>query len=320
MNIRWTLAALLVMTGIAHAQGFQSTNVDCANLKLKDATGVGDPAAMQHDYDFSGTCVLSIKGDGYVKTIKTFPVEASGRWDVKEKQFEETVQVLGAFKWDGKVIGGQMTSAFKCNDDPLVANAACNGFDHKNKTSLEALSNSYKQQGRPLLVGHTTPAAALALSSKHPKGYTGPKAEVPPPKKVPPGLKSTSDLNVAPHVTIRSPKAGQVLSGGAVHLDVAGTSSLIHKYAVDAVLLEWQWADTPKSIPGRPLWKSKRLLGILKWSGQEGPIYFAAIDIPFAQFPESSKWRVRARPAYGAIKPTEWREFSVIPLNNVPPT
>ena len=318
MNIRWLPALTLIVAGLAHAQEFQSVTVDCAKLVLKDASGVGDEYAMQHDYDFSGTCVLHIKGDGYAKSIKTFPVEANARWDLKKKEFNETLQILGGFKWDGKVIGGSMMSSFKCNDDPLVAQAACNGFVHNNHTGLGPLSNSYKQQGRPMLVGHTSPAEALAMSAKHPKAKPFKEATVPPPKKKPPGLKSTSDFDVAPHVTIRAPKGGQVLSGGAVHLDVAGPSSLIHKYAVDAVQLEWEWAQYTDRLPNRPIWKPKAMLQNLKWSGQEGPIYFAAIDVPFSRFTESSKWRVRARTTNPAVETTAWVEFSVIPLGSAP--
>ncbi len=312
MNTRWLLVLCLVFSGLTHAQSFTGVSVDCAKLKLKDARGVGDENALTHKFDFSGTCVLSVSGDGYNQTVKVFPVEAKGSWNPKEQQFEEAIHVIGGFKWNGKVIGGFMTSKFKCNDDPLATKAACNGFEHSNKTALEPLSWPYKQQGRPFLVGHTSPAEALALSAKHPKSKPFEQASIPPPKKKPPGLQSTEGMT--PHVTIRAPKQGQVSNGATVHLDVAGTESLIHKYAVSAVVLEWQWAQVSERLPDRPVWKPKAMLSKLEWTGREGPIYFAAIDIPVSRFTEGSKWRVRARTAHPSVPATAWVEFSVVPL------
>jgi hypothetical protein len=167
MNGRWLLAACL-LAGRVEAQT-PTIHVDCADLRLVDASGAGDDAAHQHLYRFAGSCRLFEKTGATSREIGKFPVTAFGTWDTIEKRFHESVRVGGSLQWDGKRIGGEMTSAFRCSDDPLLAPAACNGFAHQNRTALEAMSGTYKQQGRPLLVGRCTPAQVRALSATHTK-------------------------------------------------------------------------------------------------------------------------------------------------------
>jgi hypothetical protein len=142
------LVALLA--GAPAGAANENADVDCANLKL---VAPAPAAAQRHDYRFTGSCRLFVRTTLATRDIRTFVVEARATWDPRSRRFTETIRVPGGFQWNGRTVGGTIQSEFACNDDPLATRAACNGFRHRNDTSLEALSNPYKQQGRPLLVG-----------------------------------------------------------------------------------------------------------------------------------------------------------------------
>jgi hypothetical protein len=115
-------------------------------------------------------------------------------------------------------------------------------------------------------------------------------------------------------VTIRGPKPQEVVSGTRLHLDVAAPESLIQKFGLDGVDLEWQWAPTSERLPGRAgNWQSKPVLLHLKWTAREGRIFVAAADLPLTRFAGATRWRVRAS-ALPAIQPTEWVMFSAVPI------
>jgi hypothetical protein len=144
---RSLLFIALLVTGLARAAD-ELPDVDCANLKL-----VAVPAATERrEYHFMGSCRLFVRTAPATRDIRTFAVEARAIWDQRSHRFTEIIRVPGGFRWDGRPVAGTMQSEFTCSDDPLAVRTACNGFRHRNDTSLEALSNPYKQRGRPLLV------------------------------------------------------------------------------------------------------------------------------------------------------------------------
>jgi hypothetical protein len=239
MSRSWFAAWSLVTAGFVHAQGVSSAIVDCAQLALTRATGVADAAANQHRYEFAGSCRLSERKNGVVRDVRSFPVRASATWDVRQKRYEETVRVSGGFSWDGKSVGGEMHSAFRCSDDPLAQPAACNGFEHRNGTALEPLSNAYRQNGRPLLVGH----AVLAPP--------GPVMPVKP--SAPPDLTATANVTIG----------GKTSSwGGEVQLDAA---KAIAKETTSGGLCTY-----PVSYSLRNLGLSPSGAFKIKWAGAKG--------------------------------------------------
>ena len=146
---RGFLVIALLAGGLARAAD-EAPDVDCANLKL----AAPPPAAAQRrEYRFTGSCRLFTRAALATRDIRTFAVEVRATWEPRTRRFTETIRVPGGFQWNGRPVGGTMQSDFTCSDDPLATRAACNGFGHRNDTKLDALSNPYKQQGRPLLVG-----------------------------------------------------------------------------------------------------------------------------------------------------------------------
>lgn len=143
------LLAALLAGGPAGAAD-EIADVDCTNLSL---TAPAPAGAQRREYRFTGSCRLFVRTALATRDIRTFVVEARANWDPLTRRFTESIRVPGGFQWNGHTVGGTMQSEFTCSGDPLATRAACNGFRHRNDTSLEALSNPYKQQGRPLLVG-----------------------------------------------------------------------------------------------------------------------------------------------------------------------
>lgn len=146
-------ASLLVLALLAAGpvRAAEMLDVDCANLRQVSARGLDAPDAPLHEYRFAGSCRLFARAGLVTRDIRTFAVDAVGTWDRRTRRFTETVHVPGGFSIDGKPVGGTMRSEFTCSDDPLAVRTACNGFRHRNDTSLDALSNAYRQQGRSLL-------------------------------------------------------------------------------------------------------------------------------------------------------------------------
>ena len=262
---------------------------------------------------------------------RSFPWRRRATWDRKQQRFDERLRILGAFKWNQKVIGNQVTSSFACSDDPLITGSACNGTEHDNRTALDQLSESYQKHGRPLLTGKVSLQAATAMAAKHP-APGGPQATVPPPKKKPTPLRSAESkkpppllsasgsasaaianaVAVAPHVIVRSPKAGAVSTDGTLHVDVAVPESAVDQYDLMYVQLTWEWAPDSGRLPDRnPTWTGKNMLARIKWTGHDGALRTAAIDLPYTRFAESTKWRMRAFTPTEAVAPSEWIEFSV---------
>jgi hypothetical protein len=332
------VAMVLLLTASsepARAQEFSSFLVDCSGIKLVDAHGVGYAQATTHKYEFSGSCRLYWKSGDDTQTIKVFPVTAKAVWDEKENRLEEDVRVIGAFKWNGKVIGGEVTSVYLCSDDPLVSNSACNGVEHHNGTDLDQLSEPY-QQGRPLLAGNTNAFQAGGLSAKHGPPHSGPIAEPPPPKKPKPKpLRSASDasrqavqtrppppvtsamvadavIQPAPAVQVRSPLPGTQAGGGVLYLEIAVPESVVTTHSLADVSLEWQWAPEGARLPGRNVtWSTKNMLTRLRFTGREGSMRIASIDVPYTRFAESSRWRLRVSTANDVAAASPWIEFSV---------
>ena len=150
MNDPRCLLLVALLAGGPACAANEAPDVDCKNLKLV----ASPPAATQRrEYRFAGSCRLFVRMALETRDIRAFAVEARAAWDPRTRRFTETIRVPGGFQWNGRPVGGTMQSYFTCSDDPLATRAACNGFGHRNDTKLDALSNPYKQQGRPLLVG-----------------------------------------------------------------------------------------------------------------------------------------------------------------------
>jgi hypothetical protein len=145
------LLVIALLAGGPACAGNEVLDVDCANLRLVSAKGLDAPDAPLHEYRFAGSCRLFARAGLVTRDIRTFAVDALGTWDRRTRRFTEAVRVPGGFTFAGKAVGGTMRSEFTCSDDPLAARTACNGFRHQNDTSLDALSNAYRQQGRSLL-------------------------------------------------------------------------------------------------------------------------------------------------------------------------
>jgi hypothetical protein len=155
---RRLLAIALLAGGLARAA--ETLDVDCANLRLVAAKGLQPPNAPLREYRFTGSCRLLARTGLEVRELRRFAVEALGSWDRRTRRFTETIRVTGAFSFDGRAVDGTMRSEFTCSDDPLAGRAACNGFRHRNDTSLDALSNAYRQKGRSLLAARPPVAPA----------------------------------------------------------------------------------------------------------------------------------------------------------------
>lgn len=138
-------------------------------------------------------------------------------------------------------------------------------------------------------------------------------ASAPPPKKSPTQLKSTADIQSAPHLTLRSPKPKEVISGPAIHLEIVAPETLVHNFGVDAAQIDWEWSSEPAGAPGHN-WHSKNMLKELKWTAREGHFFVAAIDLPPSRFTEAVRWRVRVHAGAPGVAPTSWVEFSVVPV------
>jgi hypothetical protein len=322
MKVRSTLfgAALLACAAFAHGENKNLGQiVECDSLQLEAAGGVTGNG--QHKYRFAGDCKLLQKGiiDGKPRTtwLHTFPASVKAAWDPDKHEFMEVLELIAPLDYGGKHYTGEVENRYGCVGDPVIApNSSCKGKGQKNSTGLDAFTNAYLTN-RPLLAGATTKGAAAAKSALDaPDKAPGDKkqATVPPPKKQPPGLKSAQDSGVAPHVAIRAPKPQEVVSGSRLHLDVAAPESLIQKFGLDGVDLEWQWAPSSERLPGRAgNWQTKPVLPHLKWTGREGHIFVASANLPLTRFADATRWRVRAS-ALPAVQPTEWVEFSAVPL------
>jgi hypothetical protein len=322
MKLESAILGAVLLAGAAFVSG-ESKNlgqiVECDGLQLEAAGGVDGNG--QHKYRFAGNCKLLQKGvvDGKPRTtwLHTFPASLSAVWKPDTHEFVEVLELIAPLDYGGKHYSGKVDNRYGCTGDPVIApGSTCAGKGQVNSTGLDALTNAYLTH-RPLLAGATTKSAAAAkgaLDAPDKAPGDKPKASVPPPKKQPPGLKSAEDSGVAPHVTIRAPKRNEVVSGSRLRLDVAAPESLIQKFGLDGVDLEWQWAPASVRLPGRAgNWQTKNVLPHLKWTGNEGHIFIAAANLPLTRFADATRWRVRAS-ALPAVRPTEWVEFSAVPF------
>jgi hypothetical protein len=163
----------LVASGPSLAGYFDS---DCHALKLQDASGV--PQSKKRSYSFAGTCNLNYVYSSGPSVLRTVPATAHGEWDQDKKEFKETLNLLVGLHlpgvqdgnthingWD--VTTGLVESSFKCDNDPMVAKAACGEFFHNNESGFKPFSNPALKQHRPMLKGKTTLAEATALSKKN---------------------------------------------------------------------------------------------------------------------------------------------------------
>ncbi len=289
-------------------------SVQCPGLKLAGAAGL--PNGDTHSYKFGGTCTLFQQKSMVTVPLTDFPVVVKASWDTNKHRLTERLEFVGSFNFQGESYSGDVHTLFDCSNDPIVTGMTlCKAVQHTNSTGLDALSSAYNSK-RPYAQGTTSLAAATAMSanSKPDEGPPPKQATAPPPKKPPlPGMKSADDI--ASHLTIRSPNAGEVVSGTRLRLDVAGPEKLIQKFGLDGVDLEWQWSPATERLPGRAgNWQTKPMLTHLKWTKREGQIFAVLTDLPMSRFSESTRWRVRAS-ALPAVQPTEWVTFSVVPLD-----
>ncbi len=308
-------AAFACFATRAHAAKNLGFDVECDTLKLEAASGV--PNKPQHAYRFAGSCRLvqkgEVGGDFTSHTVLTFPVLALARWDQGKHELREDIEVPAGVQWQGKSAGGQVSSIYSCNDDPVIRSATCVGKAHDNETTISELTEHYLAT-RPFTRGWTNAATAAALSATgsapDDKAPGTPKqaAVPPPPKRKPPSLKSTSDIKSAPHLTVRSPKAKEVFSGATVPIEVVAPDTLIHNYGAGMALFDWEMA----ADGGR--WSRVDMLSQMKWTERDGHIFVAAIDVPVSRFTRSVRWRMRARADHQAVAPTAWVEFSVVPV------
>ncbi len=161
------LASALAFLASPAAEGSVFLDSNCTGLKLKSASGV--PGSPVHEYSFSGTCaIMWSTGDGERKWSRIVPANASARWDAASQEFSESFNVLASFEGAGfwSVGPGEVRTTFKCNDDPLISNAACGVVTHSNESGFLPFSNPAKKQTRPLLKGKTTLAEASKKSAE----------------------------------------------------------------------------------------------------------------------------------------------------------
>ncbi len=159
------LAAAFCISRPAHSEKFTVLSYDsnCSGLKLKSASGI--PGTRLHQYKFVGTCNIT---NNRPEVERTVPAVAEARWDGTKLEFQESFKLLGDVNYSGGTItSGSVATIFKCNDDPLISNAACVVVHHKNSSGFPPFSNPAVQQHRPLLRGKTTLAEATALSKQN---------------------------------------------------------------------------------------------------------------------------------------------------------
>jgi hypothetical protein len=162
------LAAAFCISRPAHSEKFTVLGYDsnCSGLKLKGASGI--PGTRLHQYKFVGTCNIT---NNRPEVERTVPAVAEARWDGTKLEFQESFKLLGDVNYSGGTItSGSVATIFKCNDDPLISNAACVVVHHKNSSGFPPFSNPAVQQHRPLLRGKTTLAEATALSKQNMAG------------------------------------------------------------------------------------------------------------------------------------------------------
>jgi hypothetical protein len=226
MNINAArLHVLLLMIGLGAIEpalaGYM--DADCHALKLKDASGV--PQDAKHSYKFLGTCNINAVVDSGTQVLQTVPAEAEGAWDGPSKTFKESFRVLGdvhipdqsiddgssfftskSMNAGADISTGKVSSVFKCNDDPLLSNAAaCLLSSHANQSGYGPFSNPALNQHRPLLKGKTTLAEATDFSKKHVASSTPPATPPPPAVK-----KEATKLGLTAPLTVTANPAGEL--------------------------------------------------------------------------------------------------------------
>jgi hypothetical protein len=243
--ISLALAAAAISAPAAARAQFTHLDTDCRGLKLQQASGV--PKYLEHRYTFRGSCKLQLHGvGGTVTTVNTFPAEAHVTWIAKDRSLVEQFTTLGAFKYQGTVMGGQVYNAFTCDDDPIInPQAACSGVEHWNHSAIDALSFPY-QQFRPITKGKTTLAQATTLSGA--SGQQTTPAQAPPPKPNPTGPKSLSrPETAADHSTIQSSQQN------------AADNSKIQSSQKNAAEEHPKMLSSPKAAPPAPAHKPTML-------------------------------------------------------------
>lgn len=178
----WLLCAPRSAPAQIVGDGFSSTELSCAGLKLETAWGV--PDGVEHQYKFGGSCrVYQSDGEGQQHD---FPVIAEASWNSKTKKLTEGLKILGDFEYYDTHVAGSVQSIYLCSADPIIGPAACNGDAHENEIALDQFSQAFLAH-KPLLAGRTTLAEATKLNQK--KG--SPPPPPPPPAKPKPMVRAT---------------------------------------------------------------------------------------------------------------------------------
>jgi hypothetical protein len=234
---------------------------DCHALKLKAASGVSQDAI--HTYEFNGTCNINALPETGPIVLQTVLANASGRWDGGKQEFTESFHLLGPVHLEGwvengsaykvDITPGEVSSTFKCADDPLLfANVVCMTTFHENLSGFAPFSNPAKKQNRPLLKGKTTLAEATAMS-KQASAAAGASPPKPLPDVAPQAGATTSSSDTPTMPVVLSPSVGTTspASGGPSGTQNTGTPTTATRAAAESTAAATGAAQTnvPATVP-----------------------------------------------------------------------